>query len=306
MKPNRWITVCFISIPLACVAQLSKPVQRGELYELSCMKDQHMQIDPKLGARITSLTIGNKNFLTDSSVNKDNWGSTCWPSPQSHWNWPPPASWDNHPYTVKQAGENVIMESVPDPGTGLSVSKIYSADATKGLYQIEYIITNHSNTIRKVAPWEVTRVHPNGFSFFPMGKGQLRGGLIPQTKMEKGICWFIYDQQKIPEKGDTQIYTDGAEGWFAEVNAGVILIKKFPDIPFEAIAPQEGEVELYANKDKADKSYVEIEHQGAYTELQPGKKFSWTMQWLLRNIPSGIKAVPGNPALVEYVRGLLK
>lgn len=306
MKCACWIIVCCINIPAVCVSQLIKPVLTGERYELSCMKDQRMQIDPKLGARITSLTIGNKNFLTDSSVNKDNWGSTFWPSPQSDWNWPPPPSWDNQPYTVKQEGENVKMESIPDPNTGLSVSKIYSADVTKGLYQIEYIITNHSNTIRKVAPWEVTRVHPNGFSFFPMGQGQLRGGLIPQTKLENGICWFIYDQQKIPEKGDTQIYTDGAEGWFAEVNDDLILIKKFPDLPFEAIAPKEGEVELYANKDKAGKSYVEIEHQGAHTALQPGKNFTWTMQWLLRKIPSGIRAVHGNPALVEYVRGLLK
>lgn len=297
---------CCMLISAACMSQKALPVKKGDRYELAGHKGQVMEIDPHIGGRITYLKIDGTNFLTDSVVNSDNWGSTFWPSPQSDWHWPPPAEWDNKPYTTQVEGDRIKMEGPADPKTGLAVTKIFSADDTKGLYNLEYVITNHSSSVRKVAPWEVTRVHPNGFSFFPMGNGSLRGGLIPQTRIDNGICWYTYDQGKIPDKGDTQIYTDGSEGWFAEVNGDLMLIKKFPDIPFEAAAPKEGEVELYANKTTPQKSYVEIEHQGAYTELQPGQSFSWTMRWYLRRLPGGITPAPGNPKLIEYVRQVIK
>ncbi|NML23116.1 DUF4380 domain-containing protein [Pseudoflavitalea sp. G-6-1-2] len=306
MKFNRWLTACSICISSACFSQTALPVKKGNRYELSCMQGQSMGIAPDKGGRITHLTIDGSNFLTDSTVNSDNWGSTFWPSPQSDWNWPPPAAWDNQPYAVKTEEHKIIMESTPDRNTGLSVTKIFSADVQHGWYNLTYIIANHSAVVKHVAPWEVTRVHTNGFSFFPMGKGALRGGLIPQTKIIDGVCWFTYNQQQIPDKGDMQLYADGSEGWFAEVNHGFILIKKFPDIPFEKLAPQEGEVELYANKDRQEKSYVEIEHQGAFTELPPGKSCVWNMQWMLRKLPHSIKPEPGNPELIDYVRKAVK
>lgn len=288
---------CCIMIHAACLAQK---------YELSGGKGQAMGVDPAIGGRITYLKLDGVNFLTDSVVNRENWGSTFWPSPQDDWHWPPPAEWDNKPYSVEKDGDKVRMEGQPDPKTGMTVTKIFSADDKKGLYNLEYIITNKSDVVRKVAPWEVTRVHPNGIAFFPMGKDTLRGGLIPQTRIENGICWYTYDQQKIPRRGDTQIYTDGSEGWFAEVNGDVILIKKFPDIPVDAAAPKEGEVELYANKTTPDKSYVEIEHQGAYVELQPGQSSKWTMQWYLRRLPKGLAPTAGNAKLIAYVRKTIK
>lgn len=302
MKLNWWLVGCWICIPAICLAQQAVPVKKGNGYEISPLKGQLMGIDPDKGGRITFLTIDGINFLTDSLVNKENWGSTFWPSPQSDWNWPPPAAWDNKPYTVQLEGNRLKMQGSVDPKSGLAVTKIFSANVKEGLYELEYVITNQSAVVKKVAPWEVTRVHPNGFSFFPMGKGDLRGGLMPQTKLENGICWYTYDQQKIPAKGDSQLYTDGSEGWFATVNGDVILIKKFPDIAFEAAAPKEGEVELYANKDTPQKSYVEIEHQGAFTELPPGQSFSWKMQWYLRKLPRRIQPAPGNPELIDYVR----
>ena len=303
----KWcMTGCCILIHVTVMSQKALPVKKGSRFELGSLKGQSMEIDPHTGGRITYLTIDGTNFLTDSMVNSENWGSTFWPSPQSDWNWPPPAEWDNKPYTAQLEGNKIKMESPADPKTRLTVTKVFSADEKKGLYNLEYIITNHSGSVRKVAPWEVTRVHPNGFAFFPMGRDSLRGGLILQTRIDNGICWYTYDQEKIPKRGDSQIYTDGSEGWFAAVSGDVILIKKFPDIPVDAAAPKEGEVELYANKATPAKSYVEIEHQGAYTELQPGQSFSWTIQWFLRKLPADVTPSPGNPKLIEYVRNVIK
>jgi len=281
------------------------PEKISNKYTIS-LGDQFIKIDPANGGRIESLNNGSVNFLTDSSVNDFNWGSTFWLSPQSDWNWPPSAEWDNQPYSITSAGGKLKMESAPDQRTGLTLTKIFSGNSVNQSYVLEYIITNTSDSVRKAAPWELTRVHTDGFVFFPSGMGSKRGGLLHMTKEVEGICWFLYEQEKIPSSGDTQIYADGGEGWFAAVNNGFILVKKFPDMPLENAAPLEGEIELYANKQLPAKSYVEIEQQGPYQDLKPGQSLSWKMTWFLRKLPENIKPVYGNGELIKYVRDLVK
>ena len=171
---------------------------------------------------------------------------------------------------------------------------------------MNYTITNTSQEVQKVAPWEVTRVKTHGIAFFPFGKGERRGGLIPFTKEKDGISWFHYQDSQLPAQGDRQLYSDGAEGWLAQVNGDVILIKKFIDVPFENNAPNEGEIEWYASPVKPGKSYVEIEHQGQYQELLPGNSLTWQVTWILRQLPQSVKPEVGNAALVEYVRKLVR
>jgi len=60
--------------------------------------------------RITSFLVDGRNFLTDDKVDSLNWGSTFWPSPQSDWDWPPPAAIDNEPYTVTLEGPGPKQE----------------------------------------------------------------------------------------------------------------------------------------------------------------------------------------------------
>jgi hypothetical protein len=290
---------------VTCSAQNVPVAKNGNRYTIK-LQDQYLEMDPMNGGRITALNMGDTKFLTDSTVNVFNWGSTFWPSPQSDWNWPPPEEWDNKPYIADLKNNEVSMVGTKDPKTGLAVTKIFSGDKIKRFYNLKYVITNQSDSVRKVAAWEVTRVHTNGFSFFPLGKGDKRGGLISSTIDKDGICWYTYNHDSIPSKGDTQLYTDGSEGWFAQVNGDMILVKKFPDIALDASAPKEGEVELYANKTDADKSYVEIEHQGAYEEIKPGQSSTWNMKWYLRKLPVNIKPTAGNPKLIEYVRELVK
>lgn len=264
-----------------------------------------LRVNPEIGGRITSLALSGKDFLTDSVVNSFNWGSSFWPSPQSDWHWPPAAAIDNAPYQARVENGALVMTSTPDPRTGLVATKTISGHSSNGSFVIDYALTNTSDSVRKVAPWEVTRVHTGGLAFFPMGEGALRGGLIPLMTEKDGIQWFRYQVDKLPQKGDRQIYTDGAEGWFAEVNDGVILVKKFPDIPKAAAAPKEGEVELYASPVEPGHSYVEVEHQGAYQRLAPGESLHWKMTWFLRRLPRGLKAEVGNADLVAYVRKLV-
>ncbi len=270
------------------------------------VQNQILEIDPSKGGRINSLMLDGIDFLTDSNVNNFNWGSTFWFSPQSDWKWPPSAEIDSMPYSVKIHSGRIIMQSLQDPRTGLDVLKEFSGDPQRKSFLLKYTITNRRDKAQKVAPWEVTRVQTDGLAFFPYGKGERRGGLIPFTKEIDGISWFQYNKERLPVKGDRQLYSDGSEGWLAEINDGIILIKKFEDIPYEKNAPKEGEIEWYASPVVEGKSYVEIEHQGAYEEIYPGQSANWQVEWFLRKLPENIKAEVGNPALVEYVRNIVR
>ena len=134
----------------------------------------------------------------------------------------------------------------------------------------------------------------------------MRGGLLSSMILKNHIAWFVYDSSKLPLKGDRQIYTDGYEGWLAEMNGRWLLVQQAPEISVEKTAPNEGEVELYASPLKEGRGYVEIEHQGEYTSLNPGRSISWEVHWYLRKIPLSISPTAGNEALVNYIRQIIK
>lgn len=281
------------------------PIELNGVYSIK-IGNAEMRVDPLIGGRITSLKLNGEEFLTGKEVNKVNWGSTLWPSPQSVWNWPPPVTLDSDPYSVT-INENIVkMVSQRDPKSGLVFTKEFSGNAKDRSFVLKYSITNEADTAQKVAPWEVTRVRTHGLTFFPFGEGNRRGGLLPFLVEKDQVSWFQYQEDRLPLKGDRQIYTDGSEGWMAQVNDRIILVKKFPDVPFEKNAPKEGEVELYASPVVPEKSYVEIEHQGPYEELQSGQTMVWEVTWYIRKLPSSMKVEPGNSKLVEYARKLVK
>lgn len=309
------ITLSVILISLGCSNQKinyrAVPQINNGLYTIK-VNNLELEIDPGTGGRITSLRIDGKNFFTEKSVDSSNWGSTFWPSPQSAWNWPPPPVLDNKPYSVVVEDNVVKMVSGKDPEFGWIFTKEISGNKKEGSFDLKFTITNGSDSAQFVAPWVVSRVHTNGLTFFPIGEGERHGGLLPLIVEKDGILWFPFKQDELPKKGDRQLFVDGAEGWLAQVNDGVILIKKFPDIPLEKNAPDkagrfEGEIELFVSRFIPDRGgYVEIEHQGAYEALMPGASSTWEVIWLLRRLPDNIKTEVGNKDLVDYTRKLVK
>lgn len=282
------------------------PPTKDNGHYLFRIANHQLAVDPAIGGRITSLTFDGRNFLTGPDVNDFNWGSTFWPSPQSVWKWPPSAELDNKPYAVTAADSTLKMVSQQDPKTGMVVTKEIAAIGDPGYYILRYTLTNRSPMPQGVAPWEVTRVHTGGLTFFPKGDGGMRGGLLPLTTVADGIAWFTYEADRLPIQGDRQLYTDGAEGWMAHLDGRTVLIKKFPDVPLKKNAPKEGEIELFASEIKSEKGYVEIEHQGPYEMLAPGDSLTWEVHWYLRELPDGLEATPGNNLLVDYVRTVIK
>ena len=262
------------------------------------------KIDPESGGRIRSLMHDSINFLTDSTVHSDYYGSILWLSPENAW--PMSDEIDNKPYSVNLKGNSLVLISDKDPKAGIVVQKEFSGNKNRDCFDIKYTITNYSSDIQKVAPWEITRVHINGIALFPMGNGDMRGGLLSSVTLINHIGWFVYDISKLPLKGDRQIYTDGAEGWLAEMNDRWLLVQQSPELSVEDTAPNEGEIELYASPIKDGSGYVEIEHQGEYKSLKPRESTSWEVHWYLREIPLSISPVAGNEVLVNFIRQIIK
>lgn len=286
---------------MGCGTQKAIPVNRNGIYNIE-VNNMVMEVDPKVGGRITALRYEGKNFLTGRDVHPDYWGSTLWPSPQKEWGGSVPAELDSLPYTVEVKKEVIKMVSRKDAKFGYVFSKEIFGDRKNKYFSLKYTITNQSDQVRNVAPWEVTRVHTKGLAFYPKGTGERRGNLASLAEDKDGITWFNYKEDKIPATHN-KFFADGSEGWVAQVNDDVILIKKFPDIAADKAAPAESEIEVYTNPGK---SYVEIEQQGAYEKLQPGASLTWEIKWFLRKIPATINREAGSTDLVSYVRKILE
>lgn len=293
-------------LPVMCTSEKQSqaivPTEKQEGVFSFNVHDLYFEVDANTGGRISSFKIGSNEMLSPKDVNPDNWGSTFWTSPQSDWGWPPSENIDKNKYQASIEGNSVILKSEKDEKLGYTIEKKFSANGKDTSIVIVYKITNNSDTTRKVAPWEITRVAPGGLTIFPSESGQKTGDLKPLMFDQDGITFFEYDMNKIPG-GVPKLIGDGSEGWMAHIKDRSVLIKKFSDIAPDKAAPGEGEIELYANPDK---TYIEIEEQGAYVELPPGKSLEWEVIWYLKNLPEKIRVEKGNKEIVKYVRSVVR
>jgi hypothetical protein len=76
------------------------------------------------------------------------------------------------------------------------------------------------------------------------------------------------------------------------------LIKKFTDVQPSSFAPNEGDIEIYADLS----GYLELEVQGAYTPLTSGATLPWTVQWRVVPIPSSVTVAAKDASLLTFVQ----
>lgn len=238
--------------------------------------DVTMTIDAGQGAKILSFKHGDKEII--SQLQRFNaFGSTFWTSPQKEWNWPPVAEYDRLPYEVEQTATSLVMKGSTSK-FGYSVVKKFEADAADGAVVVTYSIVNRSDENRKVAPWEITRVPGEGLIFFDCKNSEIRPAGLLDFKDSYGAAWYVFDESKDQRK----INADG-KGWLAYQNNGLLLVKKFPDLSPSQPAPEEAEIQVYVNEGK---SFIELESQGAYTEVAPGESVDYTVRWYLTPVDS--------------------
>ncbi len=261
------------------------------------LDDVHFEVDPQVGGRVTSFSMGGLDVLSGSDVDADSYGSTFWTSPQSDWGWPPPKELDRSPYSLVAEKDTLTLTSAPNLNLGVRVTKQFSVDRSRGAIALKYTLHNLSDAPKRYAPWEVSRVHSRGLTFFPTGP--LSTGPLRVERRGAGT-WFAHDPDVLDETGQKS-FADGTHGFLAHAARGLLYIKSFADVAPELRAPGEAEIEVYANN-----RYVEVEVQGPYTVIEPGASMSWTVRWYLRKLPPNIVAFPGNTELLTYAANVVR
>ena len=258
------------------------------------MNDLTMTIDSK-GGKILSFKYKDAEVISQIRF-PEAFGSTFWTSPQKEWNWPPVPEYDKQPYTVEVKGASLVMKINVSPRLKYSITKEFVPDAKENAIIINYTITNESDETRKVAPWEVTRVqNGDGLIFFDADVAKITPPNLMDFKEEYGAAWYQPDVTNQNRK----INADG-KGWLAYATNGLLLVKKFQDLEPSQPAPNEAEIQVYVNRGKA---HIELESQGAYTTLEPGKSLTWTVRWYLVPFDG---AITPSKALLKKVKKLVK
>ena len=298
MKLNVLIALAATFAATALSAQTIQKLD-DEKYVVS-VQDLSMTVDAAHGGKILSFKLGDQEVIAQNPAaapqpeqaegqpprrrwfNPNSYGSTFWTSPQKEWNWPPVPEYDSLPYTaeIKDGPVKVVDVAIPAlflegqvSKYGYRICKTVTVDPSDLAFVVTYSIVNESGETRKVAPWEITRV-PNG--------GFLQFDAKPEAVTPADLMKVTFDDDMATLEVDVadqnrKINVDG-KGWLNFRDNGLVMTKRFPDIAQEDAAPGEAEIQVYID---ARKSFVEIEAQGPYTELQPGEKLDWTVRWYL-------------------------
>ena len=275
-------------------ASATTPVIEKDGETKYCLKtgDLSIVVDTN-GGKVLSFKCGDKEVISQSRW-PETFGSTFWTSPQKEWNWPPVPEYDKQAYTVEQKADRLVMTSNMSPRLGYRIQKEFASDDAAHAFVITYSIINESEETRSVAPWEITRVPNGGVIFFDAPVDSIRPADIMTFQSAHGAAW--YEADEAPQ--NRKINADG-RGWLAYTGNGLLLVKQFQDLNASQPAPEEAEIQVYVNRGK---TYIELESQGAYTELQPGERLSWTVRWQL--VPCDLDAKP-SAELLAKVKGML-
>ena len=289
MKLHAFIAVAAAFAATALSAQTVQKLD-DEKYAVTA-GDVTMTVDAAHGGKILSFKLGEKEVVAQNEApapapapadgqprrrfffNPNSYGSTFWTSPQAEWNWPPVPEYDSLPYTVETEDAATLVLAGQVSKYGYRIRKAFAADPDDGAVVVTYSIVNESGETRKVAPWEITRVPNGGFLEFDAKPEAVTPADLMKVTFDNDMATLEVDVADQNRK----INVDG-KGWLNFRDNGLVLTQRFPDITQEEAAPGEAEIQVYID---ARKSFVEIEAQGPYTPLEPGKKLDWTVRWYL-------------------------
>ena len=258
-----------------------------------------MIVDSRDGGKVVSYKCNDTETLSTLQLSSYSYGSTFWISPQKTWNWPPVPEHDNLPYTVEERANSVYMVSQISKKHPYKITKEYSVDKKDNSIVVTYGVTNETGKECSIAAWEITRVPGAGVTFFDATPDAIEptGNSRPGVEIDYrfGLAWFPYTVMSEQRKSNI----DG-KGWLAHARDGYLMVKKFDDIRADQPAPGESEIQVYTHNDR---TYIEIEGQGAYTTLKPGESLSWTVRWYL--VPQKYAPLPSQE-LADMVKAIVK
>lgn len=304
MNSYRFLLICsLMGFCLLGHAQ-GKIAKIGDRQYALTISNISMEIDGSSGAKITSFKIGDREAIAGKETHPFFYGSTLWLAPEGKWKGH--GSLDHGLYTEhSKSSETLSLISERDTTRGFQFSKTFAINERDTSISVEYTIKNISDGSQQVAPWEVTRVPTGGLAFMPKrNTGDLprpnKVYPLPPTQDIDGIIWYPYDSDtSSPQK----LFMEGGDGWMAYVKDGVLFVKSFPVVDRDKFAPGESNIELYVNKEK---TYAELENQGAYENLNSNGTLTYEVKWYVRELPSNIRVEEGNQELISFVEKILK
>ncbi len=246
----------------------------GNVYTLSS-GDLSFSVSSEAGGRIISFRKGDVELLTSDTVNPVYYGATFWLSPQANY-WPVYPTVDKLPYKASVEENRLLMVSQTDENN-IRITKEFSISEPDTAIYINYKIENTSEHIRKLAPWDVSRVY-GGLTFFPVGEEnkKINKSHIQDAYIEDDILWYPFAQKRsMPAQ---KLFNTAKDGWMAHYYKNLLFVKCFPDILPQDIPSGQGEVEIFV---APEGKYLELENHGKYVELQPGQTILYKQKWFL-------------------------
>jgi hypothetical protein len=247
-----------------------------------------MDILPEIGGRVVTLCFDGVELLSGEAAHGENWGATYWTSPQSDWGWPPVREIDSAVYEILEGGEGVCVSS-PLATIGprqFHIIKRFFPGAHPDTIDTEYVIENRGTQAFSMASWEISRVRPGGLTFFPTGVGELNP-VAPHSELpiEKVAGTTFYDHAQFELGKCLKLHADGQGGYLAHLAGSHLILKMFSDTQPEAQAPGEGECEIFAMDGG---QYVEVEVQGPYVAIAPGKSSLFSVRTAVVSLPPAL------------------
>jgi catechol 2,3-dioxygenase-like lactoylglutathione lyase family enzyme len=270
---------------------------------------------PGEGGRLAALRYRGVDVVVPPGQVPGFHGDTFWPSPQSLFDWPPPRVLDADPYDLLADGpEGLVLRSGVDPDLGLQVEKRYTMSADS--VGFAFRMTNAADEVCAVAPWQVTRAPRTGLIVWAPGEVFDDDDRLVKQREDPG-CWYRHERCPqfagyaegpghasiaVPAVTQTSKFFTDARGWAAHVHHDLVVLRVFPDLRLDQMAPRQAELELFFG---IERDYIELESQGAYETLAPGQSLDYAVEWRVGELPPGVPTDRVTPGLLDTIHALL-
>lgn len=290
---------------LAGWASAAKWTKNGNNWELS-VATYKATVSPEKAGKVVGFQFGGLDAINPGTDQ----GAFFWPAPQSKWNWPPPAAFNDNTYTASFSVDSseMVLTGPVDATTKLQVRKRFSFDSVAGQFSIVYTTINTaSDSGRHFAPWEISRGTSGSHLFFPKGSSfkfvnPTGSGLAADFPLDRddSLGWYVDVAGKY---NHNKFFRDGKEGWLAQYKPTnfLLFVKQFPEIAQDKFAPGESEIEIYTNG-----QFIENEVLGPWTTIAPKDSLVWNVRWACAVVPTAASPVVGAASLVAAARSLVK
>lgn len=283
------------------------PVQNGDKYSLT-VGDVFIEVDASFGARITSFKKGDKEILIQTHSG-GMLGSTLWTSPQDEWGWPTLETTDLDAYSVDIEDDKMIFTSGVETGISgrkFKFIKTFSGNKDNNSISIRYALENVGTRSFSNSLWSVTRVDPEGLTFWRTGNidpwDSKKGQLVDKMVEAVDYTWLDFD---LDNGTGLKFFADiGEANWFAHItDDNYLFIKSTPDVVSNDFAPGEAELEYWVD---GGAGYIELENQSKYSEIEVGETLIYDVKWHLHKLADDVVAEVGNEKLIELVQSIVE